>query len=109
MGDDVSEQLFPPFYGQMIRHDKFIHILRFLHFSNSDNALDNNDLNYDRLWKLRHVFDFMNNECTEYYTLFKGRITLTNRIPKGHVSEENFAIYVTRLCTHMRGYLLREV
>jgi hypothetical protein len=74
----------------MIRHDEFIHILRFLHFSNNDNALENNDLSYDMLWKL---FDFMNSEYTKYYTLFKGRITLKNCIPKGHVS-----INLCKLC-----------
>lgn len=49
--------MFPPFYGKRIRRDIFFYVLRFLHFSNNDNAPDSNDLNYDRLWQLTHILD----------------------------------------------------
>jgi hypothetical protein len=58
----TTEQIFTPFYGIKVRHDRFLHILTFLHFSNNGNALSNNDLNYDRPRKLRHILDFLNDE-----------------------------------------------
>jgi hypothetical protein len=60
--------------------DCFFHILRFLHFENNDNP------DYDRLWKIRKVFDTLNNKFCEMYNptehlavdevivLYKGRV-----------------------------------
>jgi hypothetical protein len=45
----------------------FLHIPTFIHFSNNDSALDNNDLNCDRPWNLRHIFSLLNCTCSEYY------------------------------------------
>jgi hypothetical protein len=42
-----------PFYSQVIRSNRFFHILRFLHFENDKNAPDRDAEDYDRLWKLR--------------------------------------------------------
>jgi hypothetical protein len=41
----TTEELFSPFYGKTTRYDRFLHHLRFLHFSNNDKAFDSNDLN----------------------------------------------------------------
>jgi hypothetical protein len=43
----TTEQFISTFYSKTMRHDKFLHILRFLHFSNNDDAFDSNDSNYD--------------------------------------------------------------
>jgi hypothetical protein len=51
-----------------MRHDRFLHILRFLNFSKSDDALDNNGPNYDRLGILRHISDLLNDAHSKYYT-----------------------------------------
>jgi hypothetical protein len=51
-----------------MRHERFLHILRFLNFSKSDDALNNNGPNYDRLVKLRHILDLLNDAHSKYYT-----------------------------------------
>jgi hypothetical protein len=78
------ELLFLPSYGQTVRCDRFVHIVIFLQFSDSDSAL----ISSDRLWKLRHIFDLLIVSYSEYYALseylgadevlmlFKGRIIL---------------------------------
>jgi hypothetical protein len=36
----TTEQFFSPFYCKTVRHDRFVHILRFLHFLNNDNLTE---------------------------------------------------------------------
>jgi len=48
-----------PFYGNCMKWDRFFHILRFLHFTDK-NEPDTMDENSDRLWKMRNVFDILN-------------------------------------------------
>jgi hypothetical protein len=86
----TAEQMFPFFYSKTVRRDRFFHILRFLNFSNSDSALDNNDLNCDRIWKLRHIFDFLNAKYSKYYIFLKGRIIFKKLISKGHMCYRNW-------------------
>jgi hypothetical protein len=49
---------------------RFFHIPTFIHFSNNDSALDNIDLNCDRTWNLRHIFNLLNDTRSEYYAPF---------------------------------------
>jgi hypothetical protein len=56
----TPEELISPSYGKTMRHNRYLHILRFLSFSNNDNASDNKDSNYDRPWKEKHIVTFMN-------------------------------------------------
>jgi hypothetical protein len=64
--------------------------MRFPHFSNSNNALDNNDPNSDGLWQLRNIVNFLNDVCSKYYalsellTVDKVIVLLKNYIPKEH-------------------------
>jgi hypothetical protein len=44
-----------------------IHTLRFLHFSVNTNELDKNDENYDKPWKMRTIFDKLNDAYAKYY------------------------------------------
>jgi len=55
-----------PFYGNAMKRDRFFHILRFLHFSDNRNEPDMMDENSDRLWKLRNVFDILNNKFSKF-------------------------------------------
>ena len=76
--------------------DRFFHILRFLHFENNDNPPNHDDPHYDRLWKIRNIFDTLNNKFYELYNptehlaadevivLFKGRVIFRQYIPKKH-------------------------
>ena len=52
-------QLHNPLYGETMTQDKFLHILRFLHFADNSQRPDKGK-EYDRLWKLRTVFDKLN-------------------------------------------------
>jgi hypothetical protein len=51
------EQFFMAFYGNTMKRDRFLHILRFLHFSDNKNEPYKTDENHDRLWKMRTIFD----------------------------------------------------
>ena len=39
----------------------FYHIRRFIHFSDNKNETDKTDENFNRLWKMRAIFDKLNN------------------------------------------------
>jgi hypothetical protein len=80
------EQFFMAFYGNTMKRGRFLHILRFPHFSDNRNEPDKTDENYDRLWKMRTIFDKLNDAYAKYYSppehlaideiivMFKGRV-----------------------------------
>jgi hypothetical protein len=65
------EQFLTPFRGTTMKRDRFFHIIRFLHFSNNDNAADKNDPKHDRLWRLRNVIDSLNDAYSKFFTSFE--------------------------------------
>jgi hypothetical protein len=101
------EQFFMAFYGNTMKRDRFFHILRFLHFSDNRNYPDKTDENYDRLWKMRTIFDKLNDAYAKYYSpieylaideivvLFKGRVIFKQYIPVKH---KWFGIKIYKLC-----------
>jgi len=107
-----EEQYFTPFYSKTMVRDRFSHILRFLHFENNDNPPNRDDPHYDRLWKIRNIFDTLNNKFYELYNLtehlavdevivlFKGRVIFRQYIPKKH---KQFGIRIYKLCDAL-GY-----
>src|SRR5215471_10394447 len=86
-------QLHSPFYGETMARDRFLHILRFLHFANNSQRPDKGE-ECDRLWKLRTVFDKLNDSYAKFYNpsehlavdevivTFKGRVIFRQYIPK---------------------------
>ena len=58
-----KEQYSTPFYSIVLARDRFFHILRFFYFA------DNDDPDYDRLWKIRKIFDTLNNKFFELVNL----------------------------------------
>jgi len=48
--------------------DRFLHILRFLHFADNSQRTDQSE-EYDRLWKLRTVFDTLDDNYAKFYNL----------------------------------------
>jgi hypothetical protein len=90
----------------MVR-DSFSHILRFLHFENNDNPPNRDDPHYNRLWKIRYIFDTLSNRFRELYNPtehlsvdavivpFKGRVIFRQYIPKKH---KRFGIKIYKLC-----------
>ena len=73
--------------------DRFLHILRFLHFAGNSQRPDKGE-GYDRLWKLRTVFDKLHEAYAKFYkpsehlavdkviVKFKGRVIFRQYIPK---------------------------
>ena len=81
-------QLHSLFYGETMARDRFLHILHFLHFADNSQRPDKGE-EYDRLWKLRTVFDKLNEAYSKFcnpsehlavdevIVKFKGRAILT--------------------------------
>ena len=91
-----EEQYSTPFYSNTMVRDRFFHILRFLHFQNNDNPHNRDDPHFDRLWKIRNIYDTLKNKFYELYNptehlaidevivLFKVRVIFQQYIPKKH-------------------------
>ncbi|PNF22859.1 hypothetical protein B7P43_G16576, partial [Cryptotermes secundus] len=117
MGHDIGERLtdyWPnlkqfatPFYSETMKRDRFLHILRFLHFAHNSTEIDRNADSYDRLWKIQIIFDTLNDALQKYYNpsehlaideiivKFKGRVIFKQYIPKKH---KRFGIKFLKIC-----------
>ena len=85
-----AENFYTSFYSNAMKRDRFFHILRFLHFTDNKNEPYMTDGNSDRLWKMRHLFDILNEKfsklCSpsehltvdEFIVKYKGRINCTS-------------------------------
>jgi len=86
--------------------DRFLHILRFLHFAGNSQRPDKGK-EYDRLWKLRTLFDKLNEVYAKFsnpsehlavdkvIVKFKGRVIIRQNIPK---KRKRFSIKIYKLC-----------
>ena len=102
-----AENVHTPFYSNATKRDRFFHILRFLHFTDNKNEPDMTDENSDRLWKMRHLFDILNQKFGKFYNpsehlavdevivKYKGRVIFRQYIPKKH---KRFGIKIYKLC-----------
>jgi len=107
-----EEQYCTPFYSNVMVRDCFFHILRFLHFEDNDNPPSCDDPDYDRLWKIRKIFDILSNKFCEMYNptehlavdkvivSYKGRVIFQQYIPK---KRKRFGIKIYKLCDSL-GY-----
>ncbi|PNF14142.1 hypothetical protein B7P43_G17736 [Cryptotermes secundus] len=103
----TAEQFATPFYSNTMKRDRFLHILRFLHSADSNTETDRNADNYDRLWKIRTIFDTLNHSYEKCYNpsenlaideiifKFKGRVVFRQYIPKKH---KRFGIKTFKIC-----------
>ena len=102
-----DRQLHNPYYGDTMTQDKFLHILRFLHFADNSQIPDEGE-EYDRLWNLRTVFDKLNVAYAKFYNSsehlavdevtvkFKGRVIFRQYIiPK---RRKHFSVKIYKLC-----------
>ena len=48
----TKDQLYIPFYGTLMKWDRYLHILSYLHFTDNRNEPDRMDKDFDRLTKL---------------------------------------------------------
>ena len=107
------DQLYAPFYGTMMKRNRYLHILRCLHFTDNRNEPDRTDENFDRLWKIRDLFDILNATFSKFYNLsknlaidevivsFKGRVIIKQYIPNKY---KCFGIKIFKLCD-LTGYM----
>jgi hypothetical protein len=53
--------------------DRFLTVLKHLHFANNENppAENRNDPKFDRLWKIRQIFDLLNSKFSELSSPFE--------------------------------------
>jgi len=92
---------------------QFMHVMKMLRFENNQNLPDRSNPEYDRLWKIRRIFDNLNNiyitlnHPTENWALddvivkFKGIAVFQQYIPKKHTK---FGIKLYKLCDG-NGYM----
>jgi hypothetical protein len=76
--------------------DGFLHVLSLLHFTDNSIEIDRQANNYDQLWKIRTIFETLNDAYKKYYNplehmavdeiivKFKGRVAFGQYIPKEH-------------------------
>ena len=102
-------QLHNLFYGETMIRDRFLHILRFLHFVDNSQRPDEGQ-ECDCLWKLRTVFDKLKKayakfSVDEVIVKFKGRVIFRQYIPK---KRKRFGIKIYKLCNES-GYTYDNV
>jgi hypothetical protein len=51
--------------------DRYLHIPRFLHFTDKKKVPDIKDENSEWLWKIRNLFDFLNDKFSKFYNPFE--------------------------------------
>lgn len=90
----TDELVETPIFRKVMPRDRFKMILKFLHFSNNSDKLNRDNPFYDRLWKIREIFDMINESYKEAYNpaenlaidevivKFKGRVIFRQYIPK---------------------------
>jgi len=107
----------------MMKRDRYFHILRYLHFTDNRNDPDRTDENFDRLWKIRDLFEILNATFSKFYNLsenlaidevidsFKGRVIFKVYILK---KRKRFGIKILKFCDStgytygMKVYLGRD-
>jgi hypothetical protein len=97
--------------------DIFLHILRFLHFADNSQRPDDEGEEYDQLWKIRTVFEKLNEAYAKHLAVdevivkFQGRVMFRQYNPK---KRKLFGIKIYKLCDEsrytcdMRMYLGRD-
>jgi hypothetical protein len=98
-----------PFYSNVLSRDWFLTVLKYLHFANNENPPTENrdDPKYDRLWKIRQIFDLLNSKFCELYfpseqmsvdeviVKYKDKVIFRQYIPRKH---KRFGIKLYKLC-----------
>jgi hypothetical protein len=96
-----EEQYCTPFYSNVMAHDRFFHILQFLHFENNDGRPYHEDPDYDRL---RKIFDTLNNKfCELYNPTERLAVDEVNVLYKGRVVFPQYAVVSARSELTMRS------
>ena len=104
-----------PVFGAVMTRNRFLLLLKFLHFNNNQDAPNRDDDDRDRLFKLRPLLDHLFEKFQTAYTptesvvvdesllLWKGRLVFKQYIP---LKRARFGIKIFCLC-ESSGYLYR--
>ncbi|KAK2562670.1 PiggyBac transposable element-derived protein 4 [Acropora cervicornis] len=104
-----------PIFKQVMNRDRYLLILKFLHFNNNDNTPGRTEPNPDKLFKIRPLVDHLFEKFQEIYTpsknvcidesllLWKGRLHFKQYIP---LKRSRFRIKLFMLCED-GGYTYR--
>uniref|UniRef100_A0A8C5Q2Y3 PiggyBac transposable element-derived protein domain-containing protein n=1 Tax=Leptobrachium leishanense TaxID=445787 RepID=A0A8C5Q2Y3_9ANUR len=110
-----STQTTPIFPATMSR-DRYLLLLRYLHYNDNANALPRDHPDHDRLYKLRPLLDHLMARFEELYTpgqnlsvdesllLYKGRLVFKQYIPS---KRARYGIKLYKLCESSSGYMYR--
>jgi hypothetical protein len=63
-----AEHFHTTFYTNAMKQERFLHILRLLHFTDNNNEPDMADVNSYRLWKMRNLFDIIKERFSKFYS-----------------------------------------
>ena len=107
----VNDITATPTFGKYMSRNRFCAILRFLHFADNQNALEDPEEN--RLWKIRSILEKMREKFAKFFcpfqnviddslSLFKGRIIFHEYIP----SKRTFGMKFFIICDYETGYCL---
>ena len=89
----TTKQFHTRFHSTTMKRDRYLHILRFLHFTDNKNEPDMTDENSDGLWNMGNLFEILNKTFSKCYSrsqhlavdqviiLFKGRAIFRQYIP----------------------------
>lgn len=103
----MKEEIETPYFKKIMSLDRFKLILSCLHFADNSAAPQKTNPDYDRLWKMRNLFDKLVNNFKSCYeprsnlvideviVTFKGRVVFRQYIPKKH---KRWGIKVYKLC-----------
>jgi hypothetical protein len=103
------------FHSNVMSRRRFLTILKYLHFTNNETPPAENkaDPKFDRLWKIRQIFDLLYSKFSELYypseqmavdeviVKFKCKVIFRQYIPKEH---KRFVIKLYKLCDRS-GYI----
>jgi len=90
-----------------MKRRRYLHILSYLHFTDNRNEPDRTYEKYDRLWKIRDLFEILNSTFSKFYNpfenllidevivSFKGRVVFKQYIPQ---KRKRFGIKIFKLC-----------
>jgi hypothetical protein len=107
------DQFYTPFFSNIMRQNRYLHILQFLYFTDNRTGAERTEGNYASVWKIRDRFEILKRTFLKFYNpsenlaldkvmgLFKERVIFRQYSPKKHkhfgIKFTNFA---TQLVTH---------
>ena len=96
----------------MKNRDRYLHILRYLHFTDNRNEPDRTGEHFEKLWKIRNLFEILNDTFSKFYTRSENLtidevMIFKQYIKTASVSASKCSNFVTELDTHLT-YLVKN-